>query len=82
MGLCAALAAFRCRTHRVALDSIKAWAKCDYLLTFELHVPLIGGQLQSTLDWVLSQGHGVGSWYIGGDVPRQYYDEDTDGGLL
>lgn len=59
--------------HR-ALDSVKAWAECPYLLTFEIHVPVPGGEFQPELDYVLSKGFGVGSWYKGGDVARQYYE--------
>lgn len=58
-----------------AIESIKAWDNCDYLLTYELHVPRVGGPLQSALDLILSTRKGVGSWYIGGDFPRRYYEE-------
>lgn len=61
-----------------AIESIIAWGNCDYLLTYELHVPRVGGPLQSSLDLILSGQKGVGSWYIGGDFPRRYYEE-TDG---
>lgn len=55
------------------LPSIKAWENCDYLINYELHVPRVGGTLQSALDYILGQGKGVGSWYIGGDLARRYY---------
>ncbi|KAL1410693.1 hypothetical protein Q8F55_001635 [Vanrija albida] len=58
------------------LPSIKAWASCDYLINFELHVPRVGGILQSALDYILSMRKGVGSWYIGGDFARRFYTGD------
>ncbi|KAL1404869.1 hypothetical protein Q8F55_008480 [Vanrija albida] len=58
------------------MDSVKAWAECPYLITFEIHVPTPGGDFQPELDYVLGKGFGVGSWYKGGDVARQYYGEE------
>ncbi|KAL1407894.1 hypothetical protein Q8F55_007330 [Vanrija albida] len=58
------------------LPSIKAWESCSYLINYELHVPRPGGTLQPALDYILAQGKGVGSWYIGGDFARRHYVGD------
>lgn len=58
------------------MRSLKEWAEVDYLVTFEIHVPYPNHPLQSGLDFTLSSGKGVGSWYMSGDLPREYYDVD------
>ena len=66
-------------TARTAVESIKAWASKDYVLTFEIQLSSRDSPVQKLLEFAQTDpcwSKGITSWRISGDLPREYYEED------
>ena len=62
--------------YRVVVDTMALWAVKPYCLCWEVAHAYPGGQFQAVMNNIKSGKSGLegfGTWYIGGDLPMDYY---------